>query len=439
MGTVLVSKTPLPNSRKLTRPRENRGSDVDEDHDIELDSSVNVSYNRGAAYANEIDKENEQANRIGIAYQISAVGPVDTVMETFEVQVQLTILFAIEDSDHIEYEKQRKDGQDSKALQKLHDNPNVQSKPPIYELLNARHITVIHARITGIVRMFDGQEWRWYVQLFHEVRAVCYESLEYDDFPFSRQLFQIRIGLKAPSHKQVLRPFNEVQPRWSCRGGNVTWNKLRPNLFKHSSFTVGSWELKNHSIDFLPNALLPEMPSGDRFSVCTIAMFMQQVPDFFVANTFGLMSLVTLLAMVLATMVGSTGGSIEVFATLMVVQAQFKQGMSLWVPLQGKLNRGDKYMLGGILITVLLAIFAAGDTLARDLDVVPEWALFASRSLNCDDTLHGEGECVHIFSYDRIIYLSSAVVWTLCHIYWLVLLRRRGRPGGMYTRWKQVR
>ena len=125
-------------------------------------------------------------------------------------------------------------------------------------------------------------------QLFYEIRVVCYEALEYLDFPFSRQMFQIRLGLKVPRKFQILRPYNEVLPNWEVasdeEGVRIKATRLRTNLFKHTTTFIGCWRMVSHSIDIVPEKLTPRMPSGQKYPIVTIALYMEQAPDYFVCT-----------------------------------------------------------------------------------------------------------------------------------------------------------
>ena len=245
----------------------------------------------GAAFVDEEDVLNPDAQHIGVAYQISSFGPIDPCTETFDCQLQLTMLFQIANEDHEAYEVAMLNS-GTEYLQEMFDKRTVRRPPPVFEILNAQAFEVLGARVTFVRRMYVAESgtWEWFAQLFFEFKAHCYEALEYHDFPFSRQMFQVKLGLKTPQTMQALRPFNDVLPRWQLMTSNGAREavrcKLRPNLFKHTTELIGCWRLKSHSIDFVPLRLTPRMASGQTFSVCSIALFMQQSPDYFVWNSF---------------------------------------------------------------------------------------------------------------------------------------------------------
>ena len=238
----------------------------------------------GASYA---DKKEETEQAIGVSYQIASVGPIDSVAETFDILFQLTVLYEIAEHDLDEYETVRRERNNADGLQGLVDQQKVQKKPPIFEVLNAQRTEVLATRIKSVTPMHgdtDEGGWREFVQLFYELRCNCYEALEYVDFPFTRQLFHVTLGLKTPQPFQMLRPFNEVLPSWRSSSREsalveptVLSNQPRPNVYKHSTDVVGCWKLKSHCADFLPSKLIPRAASGERYPIMKIVLYMEQV------------------------------------------------------------------------------------------------------------------------------------------------------------------
>ena len=125
-----------------------------------------------------------------------------------------------------------------------------------------------------------------------------------------------------------MRPFNEVLPEWRhnpkatgrAPRGQVLQNATRPNLYKHSTDVLGCWQLRTHSADFIPPRLIPRMASGDRFSVLYVVLYMEQVPDYYVANSFAIIFGISLLGMSMGVVRGSSEWTIEVLVVLMLVR-----------------------------------------------------------------------------------------------------------------------
>ena len=134
----------------------------------------------GAAFADEDD--NDSAQRVGIAYQISHFGPIDPVNETFGCQLQLSLLMEIADADREAYEEARRESYGAEALQHMYDAGKVKCRPPPFEILNATSCDLLAARVAKTALAHnngekdedsqDGRDlWRWHVQVDDSTRT----------------------------------------------------------------------------------------------------------------------------------------------------------------------------------------------------------------------------------------------------------------------------
>ena len=237
----------------------------------------------GAAYCDAADMQTyPNATRIGVGYMISAFGPVEPTTETFLLSLELSLLYKVQVEDVpvlMEHAKKRA------SLQEIADAGDVRTPPPIFELTNAHSCENYSSRIVSVTLMHQPDKareanggWHWYAKVYISVRATCYEALEYQNFPFSRQAFQVKLTMKLPISTQLPVPYNCAQPPFVHQkaldgdGYEVAPNILRRNLYKHSSPQVGCWRLASHCIMFNPSRNLPRMPSSHRYASMVIAL-----------------------------------------------------------------------------------------------------------------------------------------------------------------------
>ena len=185
------------------------------------------------------------------------------------------------------------------------------------------------------------------------------------------------------------------------------------------------------------------MGSGDTFSVVSIALFMQQAPGYFVWNAFAIIFGLTMLGMILGLCLGSQTSTVFAQIEVLLIMAAYKGTMMNWVPLQGTLNRGDKYLFFNFFVTISLTVFVLFDLLCRDLGYVPDdWLstpieaspnatgvdddASAASSRKSGGTAGGEvflaPGIVARFGYDRVIFLIMTVFWLPLHLRWAYMM-----------------
>lgn len=258
------------------------------------------------------------------------------------------------------------------------------------------------------------------------------EALEYQNFPFSRQAFQVRVGLKFPIQAMLPVPYNCVLPPFVLEKGpdgqpQVGQTLLRRNLYKHTSDTIGCWKLASHCLMFTPKRFLPRMPSYHKYAYVTVALYMDQMPSVFAWNSFMLVFLLTSLGFAVGIGYGSSEVSVNSLLTLILTMAATKTGMMTWVPLTGRLTTMERHVLLAFGLHSFLAGFVSIDLLCFPEDARLEY-----------QAAQGVSALTNSFSfdlyawYDRIVFAVFAIFWLLLHavILWKVLIgtNRRLNP-----------
>ena len=136
----------------------------------------------GASYYEPTDMlpvadSKKQPQQIGLAYLISAFGPVEPTSETFEISLELSMIFKCSDVDALVYKEAHIN---KTGLQELADRNAVKKPPPIFEISNAQSLEYENSRITAVDLMCnpddaddENEGWGWYVRVYYAVRARC--------------------------------------------------------------------------------------------------------------------------------------------------------------------------------------------------------------------------------------------------------------------------
>ena len=292
--------------------------------------------------------------------------------ETFFVKLEIKYVYEIEEADRELYEQAKKCSDNAPKYQEWHDKgialtdeENAPKKsfkfpPPVVEFRNAvEDVKIEREQVTDVYQgahlpgggeeeQPDSTADKWFVTLTGVYSLKCYEKIELEAFPFSRQGLQVRLVCKQNTNQAMLAPFNYVVPPAVYRGQKAERNfdYLRPNTYKHFIDDLGTWVVRNHHIAFLPLALTPKMPSGNKFSRALITIQIAQEPRFYLLKVVVVFFPVTLMSSCMAAAAKEVDQ--EVLANqlaLVLALAAYTITTTDWQPMSGTLSYLDKYIL----------------------------------------------------------------------------------------------
>lgn len=358
----------------------------------------------GAAYYEPKDMEKYQdATYVGLSYQVSSVSLINSVTESFRVVLDLNMMYKIDDSDKDQYEAYRSQG--SVSFQDIVDKGKVRVKPPVFEYRNAIETPEeSQGRVTEIKRCYDhrSSQWAWYVTLYLQVRAECYEEFEMQRFPFARNSLQVVIQCQMQARNFLLVPYNSrsALPHyfWNEREKTVQECFKRGNSLKVAK-TVGNWEIEAHHAFFMPDELSPPMPSGNKFSTCIISIQCKQPAHFFIYNTTVVIVCLPLLSMLCVVEdVDAVADRMSIVLTLLLTMSTYKIVIADWIPQKDYLTFMDWYIITGFVLILFIAGWVMLTAFLSINEVVP-------------------GAKAFLDNIEMILMGTLAVIWLVAHVY----------------------
>lgn len=369
----------------------------------DLRGSLDVA---GAAYYNPADIEAYEATTsyIGLSYQVSSVQNINPVTETFKTVIDLNFVYKIEPEDKEHYQTYMKQG--SVNLQDIVDENICQVLPPVFEIRNAVATPEeTSARIIGLQLCYchRKKEWCWYVSVYKQYRVECFEEFEMHRFPFTRNSLQVSIQCKQNMNTVMLVPFNSrsALPHWRWDAGK---NKCVQVFVRGNSLKTdrqsGNWVIEQHHAFFVPDVLLPPMPSGSKFSTCVICIQCKQSAKFFVANTAIIIFFLPILCVfTVVEDVQNVAMRMSMVLSLLLTMSTYKIVISEWIPQKDYLTFMDDYILMGFFIIIIIAFWVVLSGIAGRYETQGSQIL----------------EMMESFEFSVFTFLG--IVWTLFHIY----------------------
>lgn len=321
----------------------------------------------GAAYysAEDIEKYMD-TTFVGLSYQISSISLIDSVSESFRVVLDLNMMYKIDEGDREAYENWKKKG--SVSFQEINDATEegwkVKVKPVVYEIRNAVETPEeSQGRIINIQQCYDHRfkKWEWYVSLYLQIRCQCYEEFEMGRFPFARNSLQVFIQCCQSMSQVMLVPFNSrsALPHffYNAKDDKVQECFKRGNCLKTDK-NSGNWLMEQHHAFFVPNHLLPPMPSGNKFSTCIICVQCKQSASFFIYNTVIVVLCLPLLStLCMVVDVLDVADRMSIVLTLLLTMSTYKIVIADWIPQKDYLTIMDWYILVGFVLILFIALW----------------------------------------------------------------------------------
>jgi len=349
-----------------------------------------VEMKSGANYFDDPAAIGPTVQRVGITYQVASFGPIDVVSEVFDVKLEIKYIYKVCEEDaglyKIAKERSADNKHDDGLFQGLFDNgvkqdkdsdefTMLKTKPPILEFRNATALTIVREQVTSVqlMRSIEG-EVAHYVSLTGVYSASCYENIELDHFPFSRQGLQVRLVAKMDTNKMLIMPWSAVAPPHvvvdppdgtapkGIRQVGNSWVKdnfewLRANTYKHFAYEIGNWKVVNHHIAFVPIDLTPPMPSGNKFTRTLITVQVEQMPRFYLLKTLIVIFPMTLVSLIAFIASDIDGEAVANQLAILMALAAYTLMTTDWQPARKSLSYIDKYILVSLVLIIVTCVW----------------------------------------------------------------------------------